>query len=117
MRLHGVGDVSAVVPGLSGLGSTWPSQTPEVAACGPSPCTWWDNVYSRDACLEYMKCAIPTDPTTIYLDQGVGAGVGAEVVDAGGGVLGGAATVVGGLPVSTLLLIGAAIGLVIVFRR
>jgi hypothetical protein len=113
MRLLGVGDVR----GLGGLGSTWPSSTPEVAACGASPCTWWDNVYARDACVEYMKCAIPSDPTTVYLDQGVGAGVGAEVGSVGGGAVSGAVQGLAGLSPSTLMLIGAAIGLVIVFRR
>jgi len=67
------------VSGLGDLGSLWPSQTPEVAACGPSPCTWLDNVYARDACVAYMQCAAPNDPTTIGFTQGAAAGVGAEV--------------------------------------
>lgn len=69
---------------ISGLGSLWPSNTPEVAACGPSPCTWLDNVYARDACVTYMKCAAPNDPTTIGFTQGAAAGVGAEVGQAVG---------------------------------
>jgi len=64
---------------ISGLGSLWPSGTPEVADCGPSPCTWVDNIYARDACVAYMSCAAPSDPTTIALTQGTAAGVGAEV--------------------------------------
>lgn len=104
MRLFGLGD----------LGSTWPANTPEVAACGPSPCTWWDNVYTRDACLNYMQCSIPNDPTTIGMTEGMATGVGAtigqdtEAVGAG---------LVGGFSPSTFMLIGAAIGLIIVFRK
>ncbi len=99
---------------IQGLGSTWPANTPEVAACGPSPCTWWDNVYARDACLNYMQCAIPNDPSTIALTEGMAAGVGAEVGQ-GAAALGSSA--LGSFSPSTLMLIGAAIGLLIVFRK
>ena len=64
---------------IGDLGSLWPANTPEVATCGPSPCTWLDNIYARDACVTYMQCAAPTDPTTIGFTQGAAAGVGAEV--------------------------------------
>lgn len=109
---------------LFGLGSTWPSQTPEVTECGPSPCTWWDNVYARDACLNYMACAIPNDPTTIALSQGLPAGVGAETGEVVGGVVGSAASglgtgLTGGLNMPGAVLLGmiALGGILILTRR
>lgn len=106
---------------LNGLGSsTWPSQTPDKAACGTNPCTWYDNIYARDACVAYMQCSIPTDPTTTYMVEGASAGVTAAVgQDVGavanvvGDVVGNAAAGLGtglasGLQLPGMLAIGAA---------
>jgi hypothetical protein len=77
------------ISGLGSLGSLWPSGTPEVPECGPSPCTWYDNIWARDACVNYMVCAAPNDPSTIALTEGMFAGAGAEAGEAVGDIAGG----------------------------
>jgi hypothetical protein len=47
--------------GLRGMG----------ADCGEDPCTWFDAVYARDACLAYKLCATPNDPATIMESKGL----------------------------------------------
>lgn len=63
---------------LSGLG--------DLQDCGTNPCTWWDNVYLRDACLQYKTCVNPNDPMVILANRGLIVG-GAQVV---GSTVGGA---------------------------
>lgn len=80
--------------------------------CGTDPCTWVDNVYVRDACLDYLRCADPNNVLVIGVDQGFGAAVGAGVGQEVGGFFGNVAdqTVstsgVGG----TLIMIALAVG-------
>lgn len=113
MRIFGLGD-------LGNLGSTWPSNTPEVESCGPSPCSWWDNVWARDACVQYMQCAIPNDASTVALTDGVVTGVATEVGDVAGGVVSGAASGLAGntsFSGAILLAAVAVAGVLILTRR
>lgn len=59
--------------------------------CGTDPCTWWDNVWVRDACLTYLGCANPADIRYIGAKQGAGAAAGAAVGQEFGGAISGAA--------------------------
>jgi hypothetical protein len=54
--------------GLRGLGDD----------CGADPCTWWDQVYMRDACLAYKTCVNPNDPEVVLVNKGLLVG-GAQV--------------------------------------
>ncbi len=56
---------------MRGLGDT--------SDCGVNPCTWWDNLWMRDACLQYRTCVNPNDPMATLVTQGTIVG-GAEVV-------------------------------------
>jgi hypothetical protein len=47
--------------GLRGMG----------AECGDDPCTWFDAVYLRDACLAYKTCQNPNDPAVILANKGL----------------------------------------------
>ena len=59
---------------ISGLGDT--TTDLNVPACGTvNPCTWWDEVWVRNACLSYLRCADPSNPLVVGMDQGFVAGV------------------------------------------
>lgn len=80
---------------ISGLG--------DAAACGTSPCTWWDDIYVRDACVNYLACANPNDVRYIGATQGAGAAIGASFGQTVGGAVSGAgqglwAALTGGQP-------------------
>ena len=49
------------------------------ASCGDNPCTWWDDVYLRDACKAFLTCSNPADPLLVMTNQGLIVG-GAQVV-------------------------------------
>jgi hypothetical protein len=51
----------------------------DAAACGDNPCTWWDEVYLRDACMNYLACADPANPLLITAQRGLIVG-GAQVL-------------------------------------
>ena len=63
--------------GMGGLG----------ADCGDDPCTWWDQVWVRDPCLAYLRCATPNDPRVIAMDHGIVAGLTSEAADMAGSAL------------------------------
>jgi hypothetical protein len=77
---------------LTGLGSSLPSGFPHSDACGDNPCTWWDDIYARDACITFLECAYPNDPTTIGFEQGALVGAGAAAGQAVGGTVSAAGT-------------------------
>ena len=66
---------------LSGLGSSsWPTAVTGPASCGPNPCGYLDDAGSvvgeaSQACIDFMVCAAPNDPTTIALTKSLVAGV------------------------------------------
>lgn len=103
---------------LTGLGSSaWATSVPDNAACGVNPCTWWDNIYIRDECLGFMRCADPDNVLVTLVDDGIGAGVGQSVGTVIGDTAGG---VVSSAPVfsSFVLLAGiAALTFVVLARR
>ena len=77
---------------LTGLGSSLPSSFANSDTCGPNPCNWWDDVWARDACIQFLECAYPNDPTTIGFQQGAAAGAGAAAGQAVGGAVSAAGT-------------------------
>lgn len=77
---------------LQGLGSSLPSGFPHSDTCGDNPCTWWDDIWARDACISFLECAYPNDPTTIGFQQGAAAGAGAAAGQMVGGAMAGAGT-------------------------
>lgn len=70
----------------------------DIPDCGTDPCTWWDSIYMRDACLQYKTCVNPNDPAVILVTQGLIVG-GAQVVGqtAGSAVGGGIQAAINGL--------------------
>lgn len=74
-------DTGAVVPVPVPMPNPLPTQP---AACGVDECGWWDQVWVRDACLTYLRCANPSDPRVIAMDQGFFTGAGAAVGGAAG---------------------------------
>lgn len=102
---------------ISGLGlgnMTTDLVSPE---CGPNPCTWWDEVWVRDGCLSFLRCADPSNPLVVGMDKGFVAGVtdlvgqevaagvsgAAEGIGKGFGIPGWA--ILGGIAIGGLLLI------------
>ena len=85
---------------ISGLGSTWPTSVPDSATCGVNPCTWTDNLESgfassdpnTDPCTVFMKCALPNDPTTIAMTQGMWAGMASAAGQDTGAMVGAVAS-------------------------
>lgn len=57
------------------------------ADCGDNPCTWWDDVYLRNACMAYLACADPANPLLVMSspDQG---GQGRGLIVGGSQVVG-----------------------------
>lgn len=87
--------VPGYVPSLaSGIGDATPP-----ASCGDDPCTWVDDIWVRDACLSYLRCANPTSPLVVGMDKGFLPGVATAVGQEGGAIVGavgqGAGQVVG----------------------
>ncbi len=75
-----VAPVSDAEP-VGGTGTALPIAPP---TCGTDQCSWWDQIWVRDACLAYLRCANPTDPRVIAMDQGFFTGAGAAVGGAAG---------------------------------
>ena len=86
-------------------------------ACGTNPCTWWDDIYVRDACLNYLACADPTNPLYVgatkgglYLaGQAVGSAAGTAVTELTGGAASGIASAANASPTSLAIIGGVAI--------
>lgn len=72
---------------LHGLGSSLPSSFADSGTCGTNPCNWWDDIYARDACISFLNCAYPNDPTTIGFNRGAIVGAGAAAGQAVGGTV------------------------------
>lgn len=51
----------------------------DAAACGDDPCTWWDSVWMRDACISYRYCVNPADPLANLVSNGLIVG-GAQTI-------------------------------------
>ncbi len=115
---------------ISGLGSTWPTSVPDSSVCGVNPCRWYENVGSivgatSDACVAFLDCAIPNDPTTIgqhHLIGGaaaaVGEDVGGTVADVASGLGTGLGYGLGGnINLSGIAIVAAAVGLFLLFRK
>lgn len=101
---------------ISGLGSSWPTNMPDQPGCVTNPCTWVDNIYARQSCIDFLLCAAPNDPTTIGLTQGAAAGAGAAAGGMVGDVVGGVSSGFGdslgnqlGVP-GWAILLGVAVG-------
>jgi hypothetical protein len=81
---------------IGSLGSLGTSTTDLVNAdCGPNPCTWWDEVWVRDPCLAFLRCADPNNPLVIGMDKGFTAGAAAEAGQITGSVLSSAGQALG----------------------
>jgi hypothetical protein len=106
------------ISGLGNLGSLGTSTTDlSVPSCGDNPCTWWDEVWVRDACLTFLRCADPSNPLVVSMDQGFTAGVAAEAGQIAGSAVSGAASglksslgipgwaILGGIAIGGLVLI------------
>ena len=48
---------------ISGVGTVTPVADPN-ADCGVSPCTWWDDIYTRQACANWLATC---DPTSVLI--------------------------------------------------
>ncbi len=103
---------------IAGLGSSLPSSFQNSDTCGANPCNWWDDVYARDACVNFLTCAYPNDPTTIGFNQGVGAGAGAAAGEMAGGVIGGIGTGLAGGSMGSLVIISVAVlGAILLLKK
>lgn len=109
-------------PGVDIAPSSLPSSTPQ---CGSTPCSWIDDIYVRDACVEYMRCVAPNSNVAIDaaaketadamsvgdVAQGAGqvaGGITSEVANVVGRFLGGAAGgATSSMSLSGFLLLGA----------
>lgn len=90
--------------------------------CGTDPCTWFDEIYARDACMSYLQCASPQDPRVIGLLPAVGNVLGSIAGQAVGGFTSslGTATGLTNSTTNALWAAGLAAGalvLVLVLRR
>lgn len=96
----------AALPGL-GLGD-----------CGADPCTWFDQIYIRDACLSYLECANPEDPRVVGVQKGLLPAIGQEAGNVIGQTLGSTASSFGGstgIPTSFLVVGGYVVVAVLLF--
>lgn len=67
------------------VGDPLPTPLPPIqAGCGINPCSAWDQIWVRDGCLSYLRCADPTNPLVVGMDGGFFAGTGAAVGSAAG---------------------------------
>lgn len=106
MRLHGLGDT---------------------AACGDNPCGAWDWVWTRDACLNYLGCADPSDIRyrgAYWGDAAHGQGlIAATATDVGEETGSTASNLIAGLthsvsgPGMALIGLGAAVGLLLLLKK
>ncbi len=51
-------------------------------SCGSDPCTWFDNIWVRDGCLSYLRCADPCNSLLVGYSAADAANcVGAQAAD------------------------------------
>lgn len=69
---------------IGGVGTVTPVADPN-ADCSTSPCTWWDDIYTRQGCANWLATC---DPSSVLIGptqtQGLIAGGGTELGSAFG---------------------------------
>lgn len=70
---------------LRGLGAGWSSEIPSSSQCGNNPCSWFDNVYLSSDCVNFLRCADPTNSLVTRADEGILQAIGQTA----GGMVGG----------------------------
>jgi len=105
---------------LEGLGQSTSITALNAPQCGDNPCTWFDNVWVSDACLNYLQCAQPGNILVTAMNQGTGAAAGQAVGQVATGVVGGAATGIGntvGTNGALIIAAAAMLALLIVLKK
>lgn len=78
---------SGVAPVTTPVTTPTPSLTN--ASCATNPCTWWDDVYASQGCLNWYAQCNPTSPFYIANTQGALAALGGAAGSAIGSTAGG----------------------------
>lgn len=78
-----LGDVSTTGVALNADGTLDYSGTTDAPPAG-NPCTWWDDIYLRQPCEQYLMQNDPTNPLLVMVQQGAIAGGGSVLGNAAG---------------------------------